>query len=287
MCRRREDVRDTARVEYDPTQFSGTARYYRQGRPPYSARLGDVLARELGLDGTGHLLDVGSGPGTVGLQLTALFEHVTLLEPDAEMLAEARAHAAAEHLTTVDFVQATAEDLPRLRLPPMRTVTFGQSFHRTDRIRAAEAVYDALEPGGAIVLITHDPTRPGAQPPPETRPIPHGDIDRLVRAYLGPERRSGARPATSYGTEPFEATLARTPFERPRVIHAPGRPDIVRDVEGVIAGYLSMSFASPYLLGSRLEAFIADLRDLLEQRSPTRRFWDWPGDTEILIANRA
>ncbi len=52
---------ETARVEYDPTQFNGTARYYRQGRPPYSAQLTDVLARELKLDGTGQLLDVGAG----------------------------------------------------------------------------------------------------------------------------------------------------------------------------------------------------------------------------------
>jgi len=273
-------------VEYDPTQFSGTARYYRQGRPPYSAQLRDVLARELGLDGTGQLLDVGSGPGTVGLQLAGLFEHVTLLEPDADMLTEARAHAAAERLTAVDFVRATAEDLPRLGLPPLRTVTFGQSFHRTDRVRAAEAGYDALEPGGAIVLIAHDPTRAAPHQPPDTPAVPHDDIDRLVRAYLGPERRSGARPAASYQAEQFEETLARTRFGNPRVVYAPGRPDIVRDVDGVIAGCLSMSFAAPHLFGSTLDDFIADLRALLEQRSPTRRFWDWPGDTEIVIASR-
>lgn len=273
-------------MEYDPTQFSGTARYYRQGRPPYSAQLGDVLARELGLDGTGELLDIGSGPGTLALQLAPLFDHVTLLEPDADMLADARAHAAAQRLTVVDFVRATAEDLPRLKLPPLRVVTFGQSFHRTDRVRVAEAVYDALEPGGAIVLIVHDPTRPAPQQLPDTPPVPHADVDRLIRAYLGPERRSGARPAASYQAERFEVTLARTRFGRPRVIYAPGRPDIVRDVDGVVASYLSMSFAAPHLFGSRLDDFIADLRALLEHQSSNGCFWDWPGDTEILIANR-
>lgn len=273
-------------MEYDPTQFRGAARYYRQGRPPYSAELGDVLAGELGLDGSGRLLDVGSGPGTVGLRLAPLFEHVTLLEPDADMLAEARAHAAAERLTRVDFVRATAEDLPGLALPPLRMVTFGQSFHRTDRLGVAEAVYNALGPAGAIVLISHDATRPPPPQPPDTSRIPHADIDRLVRAYLGPERRSGARPAASYASERFEETLARTRFGKPRVIYSPGRADIVRDVDGVIAGCLSMSFAAPHLFGSRLDDFIADLHALLEQQSPTRRFWDWPGDTEILIANR-
>jgi hypothetical protein len=73
---------------------------------------------------------------------------------------------------------------------------------------------------------------------------------------------------------------------RAHVAYAPGRSDIVRDVDGVIAGYLSMSFAAPHLFGSRLDEFIAELRTLLERRSPTGHFWDWPGGTELLIASR-
>src|SRR4051794_29843030 len=75
-------------MEYDPTQYIGAAPDYLRGRPPYSADLAAVLAAELQLDGTGRLLDVGSGPGTVGVQLAPLFEHVTFLEPDPDMLAE-------------------------------------------------------------------------------------------------------------------------------------------------------------------------------------------------------
>lgn len=202
------------------------------------------------------------------------------------MLAEARAHAAAQCVTAVDFVRATAEDLPHLGLPPMRVVTFGQSFHRTDRLRVAGAVCDLLEDGGALVLIVHDPTRPAPLPPPDAPSIPREEVDHLIRAYLGPELRSGSRVASSYGAERFEETLARTPFGRPHITYAPGRADLVRDVDGVVAGYLSMSFAAPHLFGSRLGDFIAELRMLLEQCSPTGRFWDWPGDTEVLIATR-
>jgi SAM-dependent methyltransferase len=274
-------------VEHDPTRFRGTAPYYLRGRPPYSARLREVLADELGLDGSGRLLDVGSGPGTLGVQLAPLFEHVTLLEPDAGMLTEARTHAAATGLTAMGFVRGTAEELPAMAFPPMRVVTFGQSFHHTDRLRVAAAVHDALQPGGSMVLVTHDPTRPPPARVPDTPPIPHDDVHRLIAAYLGPEFRSRG-PATTPGiTEGFEETLARTAFGRPRVVHAPGRPDVVRDVEGVIAGYLSMSFSATYRFGSRLSDFVADLRALLEQRSATGSFWDWPGDTQILIATRS
>ena len=46
---------------FDPQAFEGTAEYYAVGRPPYSAQLADTMARELSLDGTGQLLDVGCG----------------------------------------------------------------------------------------------------------------------------------------------------------------------------------------------------------------------------------
>ena len=49
--------------------------------------------------------------------------------------------------------EAVAEDMPELDLGTFRLVTFGQSFQWTDRERVAEAVYDILEPGGALALI--------------------------------------------------------------------------------------------------------------------------------------
>jgi ubiquinone/menaquinone biosynthesis C-methylase UbiE len=273
-------------VEYDPTQYLGAAPYYLRGRPGYSADLPTVMATELGLDGTGHLVDVGSGPGTVGVQLAGLFEHVTLVEPDPDMLAAARSHAAAAGLGSVDFVRATAEDLPGLGLAPARVVTFGQSFHRTNRLVVAEAVYQLLEPGGSLVLISHDPTRPAPPAPAGTAPIPHDHIRELITTFLNTQLRSGNRLVADYSVERFEQTLQRTSFGNSRAVFAPGRPDIIRDAEGVVAGCLSMSYAAPHLFGPRLDAFVAALHELLERHSPTGRFWDWPGDTEILIAHR-
>ncbi len=273
-------------MEYDPTQYLGAAPFYLRGRPGYSADLADVLVGELGLDGTGHLVDVGSGPGTVGVQLARLFDRVTLVEPDPGMLAEARVHAAAAGLSSVDFVRATAEDLPELGLRPVRTVTFGQSFHRTNRGVVAEAVYHLLEPGGSLVLISHDPTRPAPPAPPGTSPIPHDQIRELITTSLHSELRSGRRLVANYSVEPFEQTLERTSFGAPRTVFAPGRPDIIRDVDEVVAGCLSMSYAAPHLFGPRLAEFTAALRELLWRHSPNGRFWDWPGDTQIVIAAR-
>jgi SAM-dependent methyltransferase len=273
-------------VEYDPSQYTGSAPHYLVGRPPYSAELARVLAGELGLDGSGHLLDVGCGPGVLAVVLAGLVEHVIALDPDAEMLEQARAHAAVHHVEHIEFVQALAEDIAALGLAPLRLVTFGQSFHRTDRIPVAEAVYDLLEPGGAMVLVVHDYDSDHVPTGTGDPVIPDLEVQALITAYLGADRRSGQGPASRFGSERFEQTLERTRFGVPTTIHVPGRRDITRDVDGVISGYLSMSYAAPHLFGDRLDDFVDELRTLLKAATSTGRFWDWPGDTAAIIGRK-
>lgn len=268
---------------YDPTLFEGAAVHYRYGRPPYSPQLEAVLTEELGLDPSGRLLDGGCGPGILTVRLAHLFEEAVGLDPDAAMLAEGRRVAAERGIANIRWVQAVAEDLPDAAPGPYRLVTFGQSFHWTDEARVAEALYDMLEPGGALALIVHTvegrPTPPGPGPPP----IPHAEIAALVEQYLGPARRAGQGVAP-VRTHRFEDVLARTRFGEPRSIFVPGIPDLVRDSESVLSGYFSMSSSAPHLFGDRAGDFAADVRELLASRSPEGVFWDWPGDTEIVLA---
>jgi len=49
---------------FDPQAFEGAAGYYAVGRPPYSAQLAETMVRELSLDESGRLLDVGCGPAS-------------------------------------------------------------------------------------------------------------------------------------------------------------------------------------------------------------------------------
>jgi SAM-dependent methyltransferase len=273
-------------VSYDPTIYLGAAKYYARGRPPYSAQLVSTLETEVGLDGSGRLLDVGCGPGILAIELAGCFDETVGLDPDADMLDQAAHRAAESGVENVHWVRSLAEDIPQLDLGTFRLVTFGQSFQWTDRERVAEAVYDILEPGGALALIVH--TREGRPKPkglgyPE---IPHDDIHALIRRYLGPRRRAG-RGFRSDPPNRYEDALARTRFGAPRHVFARGRPDIVRDVDGVVAGFFSMSLATPYLFGDQREAFEAELRALLAAHSATGLFWDWPGDTEILLARRS
>ena len=270
---------------YDPTLYKGSAPYYLRGRPPYSRALRATLAAECRLDGTGRLLDVGCGPGVLALELAPVVAEVVGLDPDPDMLAEAAGHARESGVVNVRWVQGLAEQVQDLDLGGFRLVTFGQSFHRTDRERVAEAVYDLLEPGGSIAMVAHTAHDRPVPSGPGYPPIPHEEIESLIVKYLGPRRRSG-QGYQGLPIDGWEDALGRTRFGTSRQLYAEGRPDIVQDADGVLANFLSMSWAAPHLFGARLHSFEADLRQLLAERSPSGLFWDWPGDTRIVIATK-
>lgn len=272
-------------MPYDPTMYLGTAAYYVHGRPAYSPALVPALTAEFGLDGTGRMLDVGCGPGVLATALAGCFAEVVGLDPDKDMLAEGARRAVAAEIDNVRWVQALAEDIPTLELGTFRLVTFGQSFHWTDREQVAEIIYDMLEPGGALALIGHMVEgRPQPQGP-DHPPIPHEAIRALIDRYLGPRRRAGQGFA-NMPSESHEDVLLRTRFGMPRQLFCPGRPDIIQDIDGVLANYFSTSFAAPHLFGERLANFEADMRAELTAHSSSGLFWDWPGDTAVLIATK-
>src|SRR4029077_14883393 len=114
-------------------------------------------------------------------------------------------------------------------------------------------------------------------------PIPHEEIEGLVEKYLGPTKRAGQGVAPVRNHR-FEDVLVDTRFGRPRTIFAPGIPDLERDSESVLSGYFSASWSAPHLFGDRADDFATEVRKLLASRSPDGLFWDWPGDTAIILS---
>jgi SAM-dependent methyltransferase len=272
-------------VPYDPTIYSGAAAHYRRGRPAYSPWLEAVLTQEAGLDGTGRLLDVGCGPGMLTVRLAHLVAEAVGLDPDAGMLAEGRGAAEQSGVMNIRWVRGLAADLPAAAPGLYRLVTFGQSFHWTDEQLVAETVYDLLEPGGTLALIVHTVTGRPRPPDPGVPAIPHEEIGALVKKYLGATNRVGQ------GTAPvrihrFEDVLALTRFGDSRQLFLPGIPDLLRDSESVLSGFFSYATSAPHLFGDRVDDFAAEVRALLLARSPEGIFWDWPGDTELILASK-
>jgi SAM-dependent methyltransferase len=271
-------------VPYDPTIYLGAAAHYRYGRPAYSPELEAVLTQEAGLDGNGRLLDVGCGPGVLTVRLAHLFAEAVGLDPDAGMLAEGCRAAEEKRVTNIRWVQGPAEDLPAAAPGPYRLVTFGLSFWWTDERRVAETVYDMLAPGGALALIAHAVTGRPRPPDPGVPVIPHDEIKALVQKYLGSAQRAGQ--GTAPRTHRVDDVLARTRFGVPQRFFVPGIPGLLRDSESVLSGYFSLSSSAPHLFGDRLDEFAGEVRALLASRSAEGIFWDWPGDTEVVMARK-
>ena len=129
---------------WDPSLYEGSAPHYAVGRMAYPAALADALRDALGLDGSGRLLDVGCGPGSLTLLLAPLVASAVGVDADAGMIAEARRSGAAG----IDWRQLRAEELPA-DLGTFRLVTFAQSFHWMDQELVARAVRPMIDPGGA------------------------------------------------------------------------------------------------------------------------------------------
>ena len=106
-----------------------------------------------------------------------------------------------------------------------------------------------------------------------------------MEKYLGSTRRAGQGTAPER-THRFEDVLTRTRFGVPRQFFIPGIPDLLRDSQSVLSGYLSLSSSAPHLFGDRLDDFASEVRTLLAKCSAEGIFWDWPGDTEVVMARK-
>ena len=272
---------------WDETLYTGSARHYGTGRMPYPPQLVDAVRDALGLDGSGRLLDVGCGPGSLTLLLAPLFQEAIGVDADPDMLAEAARRAAGAGLGTtaraVAWRRLRAEDLPA-GLGTFRVATFAQSFHWMDQPLVARRVRAMLEPDGAWVHV-HATTHRGAsggQPLPHPHP-PWDGIDALVAGYLGPVRRAGrgTLPAGTRGGE--EDVMRQAGFAGPTRLAAGGGRVVDRTADDVVSAVFSLSSSAPHLFAQRLPQFEADLRRLLREASPDGRFCELTTEIEAVI----
>lgn len=268
--------------QWDPTLYAGAASYYAQGRVAYPQALAGLLAAELGLDGSGRLLDVGCGPGSLTLLLAPLVAEATGIDADAGMIAEAEGLAVRAGVRNVRWQVLRAEDLPA-GLGLFRLVTFAQSFHWMDRDRVAATVHGMLEAGGTCVHV-HATTHEGVD---ASGPLPHPEPPRaamaeLIRRYLGPERRAGqgVLPAGTPGGE--DGVYRAAGFAGPRRLELPAYV-VERTEDQVVAAVFSLSGSAPHLFGARRAAFEADLRALLRDASPAGVFSQHMRETALDI----
>ena len=127
--------------------FRSTAYYYARYRPGYPTDFFGLLQRVFHLDGTGRLLDLGCGTGQTAVPMSPMFEEVIGMDPEPEMLAEARKAVSGANASNVSLIQGASSDLPALMdgLGKFRLVTMGSSFHWMDRAATLEVLSRMVE----------------------------------------------------------------------------------------------------------------------------------------------
>ena len=90
--------------------FAGTAEAYFRYRPPYPKTLLASLVTQAHLPGSAVLLDLACGPGRVTLDLAASFEHVHVIDLEAEMIEVGRREAARRGVRNVEWRVGRAEE---------------------------------------------------------------------------------------------------------------------------------------------------------------------------------
>jgi ubiquinone/menaquinone biosynthesis C-methylase UbiE len=242
--------------------FAGTAHYYARYRLRYPAAVLDIVAARFRLDGTGRLLDLGTGPGQLAIPLAPRFDEVVALDVSAEMIAEGRREAERAGQTNIDWrvgpAEETSPDLGRFRL-----VTIASAFHWMDQTAVLGRLETLVAPGGGLALFGIGGSHWNA---PE--PWARATVATLQR-WLGEERRAGQRVA-HFIERRFEEMLAESAFSQ---IEA-GRYTYAHTwtLDEVVGQLYSTSYGNPTLFGDRLPAFEADLRRTLLAIEPSGRF---------------
>ncbi len=259
---------------FDPQRFTSAIPHYVAGRPAYSIRLVERLARETGFGDNSHVLDLGCGPGSLTIPL-ARFAGTTIgIDPDAAMIAMARQKAEIEGVTAEWRVGSSLE-LPD-ELKPLDLVTIARAFHWMDRAATLERLDQLVRPGGAVALVNT-----------EVHPLGnhtwHTAFEELRKSHGRFDDFYRWRKGTDW--EEHLSVLVRSVF-----------CDVIRlsvyeareaSLDEIVARALSFSANSPSSLGEEgRAAYEAAVRQTMTALEPSGRFPEIV-ETAAMIARRA
>jgi ubiquinone/menaquinone biosynthesis C-methylase UbiE len=141
-------------------RFGGeVAEFYQRYRRGYPAEVFDTLVREFGLSREDVVLDLGCGTGQLTLPLAGRTRSVIGMDPEPDMLAQAKKVAAAKGIGNVRWVVGADTDVAVLKQllgnKKLAAVTIGQALHWMNHEKLFPALARFLGVDGGIAVVTN------------------------------------------------------------------------------------------------------------------------------------
>ncbi len=226
-------------------RFASTVEFYSRFREPYPPAFFRTVAEQIGLRGIESLLDIGCGPGLLAIGFSPFVEHCTGIDPEAAMIAAAKA-AAAEAGVALSLIHARIEEFAAART--FDILTIGRALHWMDR-NATMPVLERMVSGHGRILIC------GARGV-ETPATPWMKAYEDVRHGLpsGTDRKRYRLEAMEWFAGSCFSQLATASVTESRQV----------TIADLVGRALSRSVTSPAVLGDRRAAFEAEITAVLE-----------------------
>jgi ubiquinone/menaquinone biosynthesis C-methylase UbiE len=229
--------------------FADSVAYYDRYRLNYPARLIARVAGLAGLKPGDSVLDLGCGTGMLAASFARAGMAVTAMDPEPQMLAQARLNAQAAG-TQMTFLQGGSQELA-CDMGPFRLAVMGRSFHWMDRAAVLAMLDRIVTPNGGLALFH------AAHPPVEE----NGWFKILCDVQARYRRR-----APGGGHKRYEPFLFASAFTEIDTLSVTIRQPLALD--DIVGRAFSMSASS---LPAR-EEFATTLSAALRELSPDGKF---------------
>lgn len=260
----------------DQELFKDTAHYYAKYRAGHPPEFFKYIISYFGLNGKRRLLDLGCGTGQLIIPLAKYFEEVIGLDPEPEMLSEAKKQIEKAGIKNVKFVLQKAEEITN-DLEIFRLTTMGASFHWMKQKEVLQKIYELTELGGGVVIVS-DSSSPWLDDGEKWKEV----RKEVVQKYLGKKRHAG-NDFYSESKEKFEDLLNVSPFGKyEKWTYSYTK---IWTLEAAVNFLYSTSFASRRLFGDRLKDFERELQTELLKIEPNGVFKEQI-NVQVLLARK-